>query len=148
MRACGSMANATDAVMRIETLQPPPNRIAAATLVTVIGVAASLAASGTEKPQVVVKLMLLAPLIEELFFRAVVQRALLERWPARPVLANGLTALAFGVAHLAYAPLPHALAVIAPALAIGLVYQRCRALAPCIALHAAFNAAWLLWNAR
>ncbi|MCX8004721.1 MAG: CPBP family glutamic-type intramembrane protease, partial [Burkholderiaceae bacterium] len=57
--------------------------------------------------------------------------------------ANAVTALAFGAAHLLYAPPAHAAAVIAPALALGFVYERTRSLAPCIALHALFNAVWL-----
>lgn len=96
------------------------------------------------------KLLLLAPLIEELFFRAVVQRRLLAWLEGRgrsPSIATATTALAFGAAHLVHASPLHALAVIAPAWAIGCVYERTRALAPCIALHAVFNAFWLTFFA-
>lgn len=92
------------------------------------------------------KLLVLAPLIEESFFRGVLQRVLLAWAETRgrsPLIANAATALAFGAVHLVHASPAHALSVVAPALAIGVVYERTRALAPCIALHAAFNAVWL-----
>lgn len=87
-------------------------------------------------------LLLAAPLLEEAVFRAGLHEALLRHGGAA-WLANGLTALAFGAAHVAARGDAAALAVVAPALAIGWVYSRWRRLRWCVALHAAMNAAWL-----
>jgi hypothetical protein len=90
-------------------------------------------------------LLVLAPLLEETLFRAGLQEELLRRWGARhATAAGGCTALAFAAAHLAVRPCALAALTFLPALAIGVVYARTRRLAPCIALHAAANAVWLL----
>ena len=90
-------------------------------------------------------LLLLAPVLEEALFRAGLQEALLRIGQA-PWAANVLTAIAFGLAHAAMHGSPAAFAVTVPALAIGMVYGRRRRLSPCIALHAAMNAAWIGWS--
>ena len=97
----------------------------------------------------VAKSLLVAPVVEELFFRGVVhsrlraQRGLL----GRPWNAIGLTAACFAFAHLATASTGHAALVIAPALAIGWVYERTRSIGLCIALHSAANAIWIcFWS--
>ena len=90
-------------------------------------------------------LLLFAPVIEETLFRAGLQEALLQRGHA-PWIANLLTALAVGLAHVAVHRTPEALAVIVPALAIGAIYAARRRLRPCIALHAAMNAVWICWG--
>lgn len=104
-------------------------------------------AAGEER-QLVLKLLLLAPLIEEVFFRAVVHASLLRRfahWRSTHFSAANLaTAILFGALHLVYAPAPHAIAVVLPALAIGWVFERWRSVVACVALHAAFNGIWLL----
>lgn len=110
------------------------------------------------------KLLVIAPCIEELFFRGVVHAALLRcgrrgqrarpgplglqarSIQVHPVVANVLTALCFGVAHLATAPWFHALAVVAPALLIGWVYERSRKVWMCVALHSFCNLLWILWG--
>jgi membrane protease YdiL (CAAX protease family) len=91
--------------------------------------------------------LLIAPVAEELFFRGVIQEALLRRGISAGK-AIVLTALLFAAAHL-YATSPgHALATVLPALSIGVVYQQTRryglfaALASVIVLHSLFNAAW------
>ena len=63
-----------------------------------------------------------------------------------PLLANSLTALAFGLAHVALRGDAAAFAVALPALAIGAVYERGRSLGVCVVLHAAMNALWLAWS--
>ena len=83
--------------------------------------------------------------VKEALFRAGLQEFLLRR-RAAPWLANGLTALAFGLAHAGWRGESAALAVIAPALLLGLVYGRTRRLLPCVLLHAAMNAVWLAWS--
>ena len=53
---------------------------------------------------------------------------------------------ALAASHPAHTPwhVP-ALPVVPPALPVGALCQRQRRLVPCIALHAAFNAIWLMW---
>lgn len=100
----------------------------------------------------VVALLVIAPVLEEIVFRAGLQEQLLRRLEGRQVnaafgafAANALTALAFSAAHLmVHVDLLAALTVL-PALLIGRIYQLRRRIAPCIALHALFNAIWLLW---
>jgi membrane protease YdiL (CAAX protease family) len=101
--------------------------------------------------------LLLAPVLEEIAFRTLLQRgfqARLQAWltqspsgrdtlVAKPWLAglgaNSLTALAFAAVH---APSQGWVAVwwMIPALAIGEVWRQKPRVLPCIALHAWFNA--------
>ncbi|HRI17400.1 MAG TPA: JDVT-CTERM system glutamic-type intramembrane protease [Burkholderiaceae bacterium] len=95
-------------------------------------------------------LLILAPLVEEIVFRAGLQEALL-RHAVRPDaawIANALTALAFSAAHLALRPGVAAALTVLPALACGHLYEQRRQVAPCAALHSLFNAVWLLATAR
>jgi len=87
-------------------------------------------------------LLVLAPLTEELVFRAGLQEGLLRRLRT-PWIANALTALVFASLHVLVRGDAMAMAVAVPALLIGALYQRTRSLWPCIALHAAMNALWL-----
>ncbi len=92
--------------------------------------------------------LLLAPLLEEAVFRLGVQDALVARLrPDRHAWAPWLTAALFAIAHVALAPdsndVLRAAATFVPALLIGVLYRRTGTLAPCIALHAAFNLVWL-----
>ena len=93
-------------------------------------------------------LLLLAPVAEELLFRAGLQDALSRhlsgRIRAAELAANTATAMAFTAAHMLMQPGLLAGLTLLPALLIGRVYQRRRRLAPCIALHASFNAIWLM----
>ena len=94
-----------------------------------------------------------APLTEEIVFRTGVHEGLLRHAAARavpwpPLVANAATALLFTAAHVG-ARAGHGvdvatLATLLPALAIGVVYQRTRRALPCVALHAACNAAGAL----
>ncbi len=88
--------------------------------------------------------LIFAPVVEELFFRGVVQSRLRAQgglW-GRPWIAIGLTAVCFGLAHLWSASAAHAALVIAPAVVIGWAYERTRSIGLCIALHSAANAIW------
>ncbi len=100
-------------------------------------------------PAAWVALLVIAPVLEEVVFRAGLQEQLLRRLQvqhaAAAFAANALTALAFAAAHLAVHASALAALTAVPALLIGDVYQQHRRLAPCIALHALFNTAWLLW---
>jgi membrane protease YdiL (CAAX protease family) len=91
-------------------------------------------------------LLVLAPLLEETVFRAGLQEALLRRWHRTPLLANAVTAAAFGLAHALARADAAAFAVALPALLIGAVYGRNGRLRQCVVLHAAMNAAWLGWS--
>lgn len=96
-------------------------------------------------------LIVFAPWVEEIVFRAGLQEALLRRlahWRAGAFAANLFTALAFATAHVALHPSRLAALTLLPALLVGRVYEQRRRLAPCVALHAGFNAFWLLWTAR
>lgn len=96
-------------------------------------------------------LLVYAPVVEELVFRAGLQEALMRRlacWRGGALAANLITALAFAAAHTALHPGALAALTLLPALLVGRVYEQRRRLAPCVALHAGFNAIWLLWAAR
>lgn len=94
-------------------------------------------------------LLVIAPLLEETVLRAGLQEALLRRLALRgaagATAANLGCALAFAAAHLLQRPSALAALTLLPALWLGWVYQQQRRVAPCIALHALMNAAWLLW---
>jgi membrane protease YdiL (CAAX protease family) len=94
----------------------------------------------------VATLLILAPLIEEILFRSGLQETLLRLGARRGVtgLANVATAVAFAFAHLILRPDLWAGLTVIPALACGALYEQRRRVAPCIALHALFNAVWLL----
>ena len=87
-------------------------------------------------------LLVLAPVLEEVVFRAGLQQALHERgWPAP--MAIGLSALVFAGAHLLLRGADWLMAAtVLPAWIVGWVYARWRRLWPCITLHAVFNLAW------
>ena len=112
-------------------------------------VAVTLAGAWAMAPTDALWLVLVAPVLEETVFRAGLQEELLRnarlRAAAGAFSANVFAALAFAAAHLALQPGLLAGLTVLPALFIGAVYQRQRRLAPCIALHAFFNAVWLLW---
>jgi membrane protease YdiL (CAAX protease family) len=88
-------------------------------------------------------LLILAPAVEEIVFRAGLQEALMRR-ASTVRFANVLTALAFAAAHLALRPGWIAALTLLPALACGALYRRTRRILPCIVLHALLNAAWVL----
>jgi uncharacterized protein len=77
----------------------------------------------------------LAPIFEEIFFRGLVQRALLKRG-LPPWLAIGATATVFGITHLQLLQLPGL--VLAGAL-FGYLAHRAGRLGPAIAAHVGFN---------
>ena len=83
--------------------------------------------------------VVVAPVMEELFFRAFVYRALRNRlriWSA--ALIDGLV---FASVHLQYLASPELLVVIfAFGVATCLLYEATGSVFPCIAVHAAFNA--------
>lgn len=84
-----------------------------------------------------------APVVEEVIFRLGLQQELMTHLRSAAA-ANASTALAFAAAHGLSQGTLQSLLTLLPALAIGRVYQHSRRLTPCIALHAAFNAIWLI----
>jgi membrane protease YdiL (CAAX protease family) len=111
--------------------------------------AITLAGAWAMAPTHVLWMLVVTPVLEEIVFRAGLQEELLRQARLRAAMgafsANLLTALAFAAAHLALRPSLLAGLTVLPALLIGAVYQRQRRVAPCIVLHALFNAGWLLW---
>jgi membrane protease YdiL (CAAX protease family) len=93
-------------------------------------------------PGVCLRLLLLAPALEECVVRAGLQEWLMRRAArtgrhrAWPVLAS---AAAFGALHLG-SGWPAALAVLAPGLALALLYQRRRSWLWCALAHGCMNA--------
>lgn len=87
------------------------------------------------------RLLLLAPLLEEWVVRAGLQEWLIRR--ARPgaggAAAVAWSAAAFGLLHLGAGALA-VLLVLPPGLALALLYQRWRDWRLCALLHGAFNA--------
>ncbi len=99
--------------------------------------------------------LMAAPVLEELVFRSGLQAWLTQLLAPnarsnarghrrRASLANVVTAIAFAVAHMVVRPGWLSALTLFPALLLGWVYQRTQRLRECVALHAAFNAFWLL----
>lgn len=84
----------------------------------------------------VVLLVAAVPLVEELFFRGLVQGALLKRL-GRPAPAVALGAVVFGVTH--YEPVS-LLGLVAFGVVLGTLAHRAGRLGPALVAHAAFNA--------
>ncbi|SFV00673.1 JDVT-CTERM system glutamic-type intramembrane protease MrtJ [Pseudoduganella namucuonensis] len=93
-------------------------------------------------PATMLRLLLLAPLLEEWIVRAGLQEWLMRRHPGRGVAPAALAVLApaagFSLLHIA-AGWSAAAAVFAPGVALGLVYLRWRDWRLCAAAHALFN---------
>lgn len=76
-----------------------------------------------------------APIVEEIFYRGLLQRALLKRG-LPPFAAIGLTATVFGLSHVELLQLP---ALILFGAVAGTLAHRAGRLGPAIAAHVAFN---------
>lgn len=88
----------------------------------------------------------MAPVLEEIVFRAGLQDSLAAVLPQRLgalSLANVVTAAGFALIHLWQHPPAWALATALPALVFGGLYERHRNLYAPIGLHAVYNAAYL-----
>jgi uncharacterized protein len=81
---------------------------------------------------------LLAPVLEEMFFRGIILRSFLQQYPKWISILG--SALIFGAAHM---NLYQFTAAFLLGVFLGWLYQRSRSLVPCIALHAVYNAALL-----
>jgi membrane protease YdiL (CAAX protease family) len=99
--------------------------------------------AGSPAPWQTATIVLVAPFAEESLMRAGLQDWMLQRgvtgWQA-----NCLVAFCFALLHwLGRADAILAVAVLAPALLIGAIYDRYRNLRLCIAAHVLMNAFWL-----
>lgn len=86
--------------------------------------------------------LLLAPLAEELFFRGVLQDFFRKRIKSHIFvisMANVITSLIFGIYHIPFWGTAHALLVVIPSLAFGLLYDRTERLTYPIILHMVYN---------
>jgi membrane protease YdiL (CAAX protease family) len=126
-------------------LAPAPAGVGAAW--AQVGAAVIAAGAAALLPAPLVVLLVLAPVLEELVFRAGLQEGLLRRG-LYPLAANGAVTLVFALLHGLTRSWPLALAVALPSLLLGRVYQVQRRVAPVVALHAAMNLAWLALPAQ
>jgi len=98
--------------------------------------------------RVALVMLVAAPVLEEIVFRAGVQDGLVRWVSDRPVAglsrANLLTAVVFALLHLWRHPPLWALATAMPSLIFGFFYERHRHLAAPIGLHSVYNATYLL----
>lgn len=86
----------------------------------------------------------IAPVAEELFFRGILQNALVNLTQSRGA-AIALAAVAFGVVHASQPDTIAALVFLG--MLLGYAYERTGSLTVPIAIHAAFNLKTLLWDA-
>lgn len=93
-------------------------------------------ASGPGLALLALLVITMAPVVEELFFRGLLQRTLAQRVP--PAAAVAITAVAFGITH--FQPI-QLLGLVAFGVVLGLLAQRTGRLGPSIVAHMAFNAA-------
>lgn len=89
------------------------------------------------------KLLLWGPVVEELVFRAGLQKWLI-RQRVHPHLANGMASTVFALMHYALSANPASLAVFIPSIALGWIYQKTNSLAWAIGLHVFFNLLFLV----
>ncbi|MGQ0520724.1 MAG: lysostaphin resistance A-like protein, partial [Actinomycetota bacterium] len=81
-----------------------------------------------------------APVVEELFFRGLLQRSAARRFG--PALAVGLSAVVFGLTH--FQPL-QLLGLVAFGVVLGILAHRAGRLGPAVVAHVAFNATTVVW---
>lgn len=92
---------------------------------------------------IVISAVVLAPIVEELLFRGLIQPALAQRMES-PWGAVCLTGLAFGIIHVPlYQTVP---ALILFGIILGYAYAKTQSLSLVILIHAIFNAKTILWS--
>lgn len=82
----------------------------------------------------IVAVCVLAPVLEEMFFRGIVLRSFLHQYSRRTAILG--SAALFGLAHMNVYQFVVGLAL---GIIAGWLYERARSLWPCILLHAAYN---------
>lgn len=91
-------------------------------------------------PIAVLMTCVIAPVVEEMLFRGLILRSFLRQYPRGAALVG--SAVLFGAAHLNVYQFAAGSLM---GLLLGWLYDRTRSLWPCIALHAAYNAA-VVWG--
>jgi membrane protease YdiL (CAAX protease family) len=90
------------------------------------------------------KLLLWGPVVEEIVFRAGLQRRLMgyfhKHW-----MANGITSVAFSLLHYVLLPNLGSLMVFLPSIALGAIYQYTGKVAWAMVLHSALNLLFVLY---
>ena len=100
-------------------------------------------------PYLLAKLLLISPVLEEAAFRGGLHTLFLARAPrtvgvAGVSLANLLTSILFAATYVWFVSWVAGVAILVPSLALGWVFDRWGKLWPCILLHGAFNAIFML----
>lgn len=106
---------------------------------------ASIAAAGLatgHAPWTCLLLLVIAPALEEVVFRAGLQEWLLQQH-IQPLITTVLGAVAFALMHGLTRSWLLAAWVFVPALVLGALYARKRSLGPVVVLHSAMNLVWL-----
>jgi membrane protease YdiL (CAAX protease family) len=111
-------------------------------------------APASPAPLLLIRMLLVAPVLEELVFRGLLQDVLTASRSSKPrfgvarvgplSLANVLTSAVFAASHLPYNPPLLACAVFLPSLVFGRLKELYGSLLPSIALHAWYNLAFLI----
>lgn len=97
---------------------------------------------------IIILMVFWQPLIEELFFRGLIQGKICQRkWFSKTTLgltrANWFVSLLFVIAHLFYSPILWALAVFFPSLIFGWFRDYYQTVVPSILIHAFYNASFI-----
>ncbi len=107
-----------------------------------VGLMAAAGLATGHAPWTSLLLLVIAPVLEEVVFRAGLQDWLL-RQHIRPLMTTVLGAMAFALMHGLTRSWLLAAWVFVPALVLGALYARKRSLGPVVALHSAMNLVWL-----
>ena len=91
------------------------------------------------------------PVVEEILFRGIVQKFLIDTpWGSKSVaglsIANWLTSFLFVLAHFWYQPVGWAIVILAPSLVYGFFRDRYSSIYPCLVLHSIYNAGFVAMN--
>lgn len=132
--------------MTASIAQPPAastrNRLPSGTAPALAVVLIALAGLVGHAPWTALLLLVIAPVLEEVVFRAGLQEALLRRHIHSPTSTVG-TAMAFALMHGLTRSWLLAGWVFVPALVLGALYAHTRRLGPVVVLHSAMNLVWL-----
>jgi len=98
-----------------------------------------------------VLLILVLPMLEEIFFRGLLQPWLATKYPAKTsniTQANIMTSSVFALVHLFAQPLLLALCTFIPSMIFGFAKERYSRLLPSIILHSSYNGGYLLLGTK